>query len=148
MEKRYEKKTYVICHNNSDVVHPVEVKPGTTLTSGQPIIEEFADKEAWETRLKELRFDTSKLNPLFLNRLISVEPSSDNNPVSNGLVEENLNVTTSDLLPYDSQKVAESLEESEESEEVRRIRARDEEGKYVRDDPSTLDVNEAWVTVP
>lgn len=63
MEKRYEETTYVICHNGSDVIHPVQVEPGTVLTSGQPNVEEFSDKEAWETRLKELGFDTAKLAP-------------------------------------------------------------------------------------
>lgn len=64
MEKRFEETTYVICHNGSDVIHPVEVQPGTVLTSGQPHVEEFIDKAAWEARLTELGFDIAKLAPL------------------------------------------------------------------------------------
>lgn len=63
MEKRFDQTTYVICHNGSDVIHPVQVEPGTVLTSGQPNVEEFADKAAWEARLAELGFDTAKLAP-------------------------------------------------------------------------------------
>lgn len=67
MEKRFEEATYVICHNGSDVIHPVQVEPGTVLTSGQPNVEEFADKAAWEARLAELGYDTAKLAPLSLD---------------------------------------------------------------------------------
>lgn len=63
MEKKYEETTYVICHNGADVIHPVQVEPGTVLTTGQPQVEEFADKAAWEARLAELGFDTAKLAP-------------------------------------------------------------------------------------
>lgn len=63
MEKRFEETTYVICHNGADVIHPVQVEPGTVLTSGQPQVEEFADKAAWEARLAELGYDTAKLAP-------------------------------------------------------------------------------------
>lgn len=63
MEKRFEETAYVICHNGADVIHPVQVEPGTVLTSGQPNVEEFADKAAWEARLAELGFDTAKLAP-------------------------------------------------------------------------------------
>lgn len=68
MEKKYEETTYVICHNGADVIHPVEVQPGTVLTSGQPNVEEFADKASWEARLSELGFDTAKLAPPSLDR--------------------------------------------------------------------------------
>lgn len=67
MEKRYEEVTYVICHNGADVIHPVEVQPGTVLTSGQPQVEEFTDKAAWTARLTELGFDTAKLAPPLLD---------------------------------------------------------------------------------
>lgn len=63
MEKKFSEVTYVICHNGSDIIHPVQVEPGTTLTTGQPQIEEFLDKGAWTERLKELGFDIAKLEP-------------------------------------------------------------------------------------
>lgn len=63
MEKKYEETTYVICHNGADVIHPVQVEPGTVLATGQPEVEEFADKAAWTARLEELGFDTAKLTP-------------------------------------------------------------------------------------
>jgi hypothetical protein len=64
MEKRFEETTYVICHNGADVIHPIQVEPGTVLTSGQPNVEEFADKAAWEARLKELGYSEEKLASL------------------------------------------------------------------------------------
>jgi hypothetical protein len=63
MTKTYTELTYIICHNGADVVHPVKVEPGTTLSSGQPQIEEFADEAAWKARLTELKFDLAKLEP-------------------------------------------------------------------------------------
>jgi hypothetical protein len=63
MTKTYDALTYVICHNGSDVVHPCEVQPGTNLSSGQPNVEEFTDKEAWKARLAELNYDVSQLDP-------------------------------------------------------------------------------------
>jgi len=63
MTKTYTELTYVICHNGADVVHPMKVEPGTTLSSGQPQIEEFADEAAWKARLTELKFDLAKLEP-------------------------------------------------------------------------------------
>ena len=32
--------------------------------------------------------------------------------------------------------------------ETERVRARNEKGHYIKDDPSTPDVNEAWTTKP
>lgn len=68
MQKSYTETTYVICHNGSDVIHPVKVEPGTNLASGQPEIEEFTDEAAWTARLTELGYDTAKLAPPELNR--------------------------------------------------------------------------------
>ena len=69
MTKTYDKLTYVICHNGADVVHPGEVQPGTTLSTGQPTVEEFTDKEAWKARLVELKYDVVKLDPPALNSM-------------------------------------------------------------------------------
>jgi len=63
MQKSYTETTYVICHNGSDVIHPVKVEPGTNLASGQPEVEEFTDEAAWTARLTELGYDTAKLAP-------------------------------------------------------------------------------------
>ncbi len=68
MQKSYTETTYVICHNGSDVIHPVKVEPGTNLASGQPEVEEFADEAAWTARLTELGYDTAKLAPPELAR--------------------------------------------------------------------------------
>lgn len=59
----YEETTYVICHNGTDIFHPVIVEPGTTLSSGQPELEAFTDKAQWTARLQELGFDPSTLEP-------------------------------------------------------------------------------------
>jgi hypothetical protein len=64
MQKSYTEKTYVICHNGSDIIHPVVVEPGTNLATGQPEFEEFSDEEAWKERLQELNYDISTLFPL------------------------------------------------------------------------------------
>lgn len=80
MEKRYEEVTYVICHNGADVIHPVEVQPGTVLTSGQPQVEEFADKAAWTARLTELGFDTAKLAPASLEGLAGLRAGREGRP--------------------------------------------------------------------
>lgn len=61
MERRFEETTYVICHNGSDVIHPVKLEAGTVLTTGQPEFEEFATEAEWEARLAELGYDTAKL---------------------------------------------------------------------------------------
>jgi hypothetical protein len=75
MQKSYTETTYVICHNGSDVIHPVKVEPGTNLASGQPEIEEFTDEAAWTARLTELGYDTAKLAPPKLNRAGALEAS-------------------------------------------------------------------------
>lgn len=59
--KTYDQTTYIIAHNGSDVIHPVTVEPGTTISSGQPEFEEFTDKDQWTARLQELGFDASTL---------------------------------------------------------------------------------------
>jgi hypothetical protein len=61
MEKRYEETTFVICHNGTDIIHPSRVEPGTFLSTGQPIVEEFSEEGEWLDRLKELGFDTRLL---------------------------------------------------------------------------------------
>jgi hypothetical protein len=78
IEKTYTEKTYVICHNGNDVIHPSKVEPGTTLATGQPQLEEFTDEAAWKARLTELDYDTTKLNPpgLDLNRDKLLAPKS------------------------------------------------------------------------
>lgn len=63
MEKKFTETAYVICHNGSDVIHPMKVEAGTVLTTGQPQFEEFATEAEWEARLKELGYDTAKLKP-------------------------------------------------------------------------------------
>lgn len=108
MEKKYTDDTYVICHNGEDVVYPVIAKSGVVLASGQPYIEEFFDRAAWETRLVGLGFDTAKLPPL---------------PKTETL----------------------TLSEAVKPVGLHRERARDSGGHFVGDDPSTPDVNEAWV---
>lgn len=50
----YEETHYVIAHNGADIVHPTIVEPGVTLSTGQPNLEEFTDKAAWEGRIREL----------------------------------------------------------------------------------------------
>ena len=42
------------------------------------------------------------------------------------------------------EKVEKKVEESKKGKPVSRRRARDEDGKFLGDDPSTPDVNEAW----
>ena len=37
---------------------------------------------------------------------------------------------------------------NQDKPEKKRVRARDEKGHYIKDDPSTPDVNEAWTTKP
>lgn len=56
MEKTFEEKTYVICHNGSDVIHPAVVEKGTVLATGQPQLEEFSTEEEWKKRLDELGY--------------------------------------------------------------------------------------------
>lgn len=84
MEKKYEETTYVICHNGADVIHPVQVEPGTVLTSGQPQVEEFADKAAWEARLAELGFDTAKLAPPSLDGPAGLRAGKEGGPARAG----------------------------------------------------------------
>jgi predicted metal-dependent phosphotriesterase family hydrolase len=61
MQKTFTETAYVICHNGSDIIHPMKVGAGTNLTSGQPEFEEFSSEVEWETRLKELGYDIEKL---------------------------------------------------------------------------------------
>jgi len=56
-----EKLTYVIAHNGFDIIHPTIVEPGVTLSTGQANLEEFDNKEEWETRLTELGYDVTTL---------------------------------------------------------------------------------------
>lgn len=63
MEKKFTETAYVICHNGADVIHPMQVEAGTTLTTGQPQYEEFATEAEWTARLTELGYDTAKLAP-------------------------------------------------------------------------------------
>jgi len=62
-QKSYDVTTYVICHNGSDVIHPNKVGPGTTLTTGQPQLEEFTEESAWKARLTELGYNLNSLHP-------------------------------------------------------------------------------------
>lgn len=61
MERRYNEAKFVICHNGSDIIHPVEIEANTVLISMQPEIEEFDSREEWETRLNEMGFDVERL---------------------------------------------------------------------------------------
>ena len=55
--KDHEVTTYWIAHNSNDVIHFGEVEVGQVVTTGQPILEDFTDREAWKTRLLELGVD-------------------------------------------------------------------------------------------
>lgn len=63
MTKTYTEDTFVICHNNGEVVHPLKAIAGTCLSTGQPNVEEFATEEEWKARLKELNYDMTRLDP-------------------------------------------------------------------------------------
>ena len=55
--KDHEVKTYWIAHNSNDVIHFGEVEVDQVVTSGQPDLEDFIDREAWKVRLLELGVD-------------------------------------------------------------------------------------------
>lgn len=63
MKKTFDKETFVIAHNEADVVHAAKAEPGTKFETGQPVVEEFEDKEAWKERLVELKVDPAKFDP-------------------------------------------------------------------------------------
>jgi hypothetical protein len=46
---------FILCHNNIDIFHLVELKPNAKLLSGQPHIEEFEIKKEAENRIKEIK---------------------------------------------------------------------------------------------
>lgn len=56
MQKVFNEKTFVICHNGDNVIHPSVVESGTCLSTGQPNVEEFSEAEPWKARLKELGY--------------------------------------------------------------------------------------------
>ena len=48
--------TYVVAHNNAGLVHYLECKPGTTLGTGQPHVEQFTDETLAIARATELGY--------------------------------------------------------------------------------------------
>lgn len=62
MKKTYTQTTYVITHGLGDAVHFSKVDPGTTLSSGQPNVEEFSDEQVWKDRIVALGGDIARLN--------------------------------------------------------------------------------------
>jgi len=62
MKKTYDQTTYVITHGLGDTVHFSKVDPGTTLSTGQPNVEEFSDEQVWKDRITALGGDIARLN--------------------------------------------------------------------------------------
>ena len=72
--------------------------------------------------------------------------------IDNNVVDEN-NVIVAGVGPYsdvwsksEAVDIIMALLPDAEDDEVVRVRARDENGAFIADDPTTPDVNEAWVT--
>lgn len=55
--KDHTNKKYWIAHNESDIVHYGEVEVGQVVTTGQPTLEEFDDRDLWKARLAEFSID-------------------------------------------------------------------------------------------
>ena len=60
-----EVEKFIVCHNNADVIHYVNLKPGNTLLTGQEFIEEFLNLEAAQNRINELANDQEYFNNNF-----------------------------------------------------------------------------------
>jgi len=60
-----EVEKFIVCHNNADVIHYVNLKPGNTLSTSQEFVEEFTDLEAAKNRVNELANDENYFNDNF-----------------------------------------------------------------------------------
>lgn len=56
------KDLYVICHNNSNVIHCVYLKKGHKLTTGQPFVEERNTIAEVESRVDQIAKTTGYFN--------------------------------------------------------------------------------------
>ncbi len=50
-------KTWFIAHNGKDVYHTGIAEAGTTISSGQHILETFEIVEEWEAKMKEYKLE-------------------------------------------------------------------------------------------
>ncbi len=50
-------KTWFIAHNGKDVYHTGIAEAGTTISSGQPILETFEKESEWLAKLKEYNIE-------------------------------------------------------------------------------------------
>lgn len=64
-ELRMENDKYVICHNNTDVIHCVHVRQGNVLVTGQPNVEQFDTLEEAKLRVNEIANDESYFDSNF-----------------------------------------------------------------------------------
>lgn len=52
-----EIEKFIVCHNNGDVIHYVNLQPGNTLSTSQEFVEEFLDLESAKNRINEIAND-------------------------------------------------------------------------------------------
>ena len=55
-------KTWILCHNNDDVLHINILEIGDTLQTGQPEIEDFDNEEDCMDRVEEITSDPEYFN--------------------------------------------------------------------------------------
>ncbi len=52
-----ETEKFIVCHNNLDVIHYVNLKKGNVLLTEQEFVEEFLDLDSAKNRVNELAND-------------------------------------------------------------------------------------------
>lgn len=72
-ELKVKEDTYVLCHNNTDVIHCVFLKKGNTLTTGQEFVEKFLTIDNLKKRVNEIVKDDSYFDSNFDYLKLSTE---------------------------------------------------------------------------